>query len=152
VLLRSTTVVPLWSNQATADNLLQSSSDHLDPTPSITPPSTSSPTARTPPRTPTSACRRSPPPQRSLPVRSTPLFGRQTGPSPHRLAPRPLHRRPPAAHLSDFTGNSPVPTGEKASPILSQAERLRWARPLRSGWAEHCRGSPNEQCCMLFSL
>jgi hypothetical protein len=34
----------------------------------------------------------------------------------------------------------------------SQAERLRWARPLRSGWAEQCRGSPNEQCCLLFFL
>jgi hypothetical protein len=37
-------------------------------------------------------------------------------------------------------------------PILSQVERLRWAGPLRSGWAGHCRGSLNEQCCLLFFL
>jgi hypothetical protein len=38
----------------------------------------------------------SPPPQRSLPMSSSPLFGHQTGLSPCWLAPRPLHRRPSA--------------------------------------------------------
>jgi hypothetical protein len=44
--------------------------------------------------------RRSPPAQRSLPVSSSPLFSRQTGLSPCRLAPRPLHRWPPASRIS----------------------------------------------------
>jgi hypothetical protein len=60
----------------------------------------------------------------------SPLFGRQTGPSLRRLALRPLHRRPPFASRSDFTGKSPVPTGEKATPVSSRAKRLRWAGPL----------------------
>jgi hypothetical protein len=80
----------------------------------------------------------------------SPLFGRQTGLAPCRFGLRPLHRRPPAAGRSDFVGKSPVLTGEKASPVSSRAKRLRWAEPLQSGWAEHCRGSPNEQCCLLL--
>jgi hypothetical protein len=44
--------------------------------------------------------RRSPPPQRSLPVSSSPLFGSQTGLSPCQFAPRPLHHRPLAGRIS----------------------------------------------------
>jgi hypothetical protein len=60
---------------------------------------------------PSLPCRRSPPPQRSLLMSSSLLFNHQNGPSPRRLAPRPLHRR-----LLDFADNSPVRTGEKTSP------------------------------------
>jgi hypothetical protein len=90
---------------------------------------------------PSLPCHRSPSPQRSLLVSNSPLFGRKTGPSPHRLAPRPLHRRTPPASRPDFTGNSPLPTGEKVSPVSSRAKRLRWVGPLRSGWTEQCRGT-----------
>jgi hypothetical protein len=62
----------------------------------------------------------------------SPLFDCQTGPPPCRLALRPFDHRPPAASRPDFAGKSPVPTGEKASPVSSRAERLRWAGPLRS--------------------
>jgi hypothetical protein len=44
--------------------------------------------------------RRSPLPQRSLLVSSSPLFDRQTGLSPRRLTPQPLHRRSPAGQIS----------------------------------------------------
>jgi hypothetical protein len=155
LLLRSTTAVPLQPNRATTDNPLQPSSDSLNPTPSTVPPSASSSTARTPPVTPTSTCRRLFPPPIPSAVEKTSsellpslqLLNRSiTPPACSPATPLPPTDRP------DFVGNSPVPTGEKASPVLSRAERLRWARPLRSGWAEHCRGSPDEQCCLLFFL
>jgi hypothetical protein len=56
--VRTTAAVPLQLTRATADNPLQPTSDRLEPTPSTAPPSTSSPTARIPPVTPTLACHR----------------------------------------------------------------------------------------------
>jgi hypothetical protein len=52
---------------------------------------------------PSLPCCRSPSPQRSLLVSNSPLFSRKTGLSPHRLTPRPLHRRPPADRISPAT-------------------------------------------------
>jgi hypothetical protein len=47
----------------------------------------------------------------------SPLFGCQTSLPPCRLALRTLHRRPSAAGQPNFTGKSPVPKGEKTSPV-----------------------------------
>jgi hypothetical protein len=58
--------------------------------------------------------RRSPLSQRSLSVSSSHLFGCQTGSSPHRLAPRPLHRRPPVGFHRQLTGAD----GEEGLPCF----------------------------------
>jgi hypothetical protein len=54
----------------------------------------------------------------------SPLSSCQTGPSPRRLALRPLHRRPPAIGRPEFNGKSSVPMGEKTSLVSPRAERL----------------------------
>jgi hypothetical protein len=80
----------------------------------------------------------------------SPLFSRQSGPPPCRLALRALHHRPPAGRI--LPASHRCRRGRKPPLALPQAKRLRWAGPLRSGWAEHYRGSPNEHYFLLFFL
>jgi hypothetical protein len=65
----------------------------------------------------------------------SPLFGRHTGLPPCRLALRPLHHRPTVAGRPNFTGTSPVPMGEKTSPVFSRKADMGWASPIRMGRA-----------------
>jgi hypothetical protein len=109
---RFTAIAPSCApSLSTIDSPLQPLSDRLNPTPSIVPPSTSSPTARTPQVTPTPACRR--PSPATDPLRYGWAIQWAPAPSPPppcRLAPRPLHRRPQAISVD----------GEKSSPVFGQ--------------------------------
>jgi hypothetical protein len=77
--------------------------------------------------------RRSPPPQRSLPVSPSPLFGSQTCPSPHRLTLRPLHCRP----LAEFHQQVVDADRGEGMPcfVSGRKAEMDWASPLWMGRA-----------------
>jgi hypothetical protein len=79
----------------------------------------------------------------------SPLIGHQSDPPPCRLALRPLHRRPPAAGRPDFVGKSPVPTGEKTSPVAASGRKaeMGWASPIRMGRATVGAAQMNNAFC-----
>jgi hypothetical protein len=70
----------------------------------------------------------------------------KSGPPPSWLAPWHLLPRPLAAGRPDSVDESRASGEWGGSPISSQAERTKWARPLSLGWAERHRGhSPLQQ-------
>jgi hypothetical protein len=69
-----------------------------------------------------------------------------------RLAPRPLHRRPPPAGRLDFASRPPVPMGAKTSLVFASGRKaeMGWAHPDPNG-PSHCRSSPSAQCRFIIS-
>jgi hypothetical protein len=113
------------------DSPLQPTSDRLDPTPSIASPSTSSPTAQTPPVTPTLACCR--PFPTAIPLHHREAF--QWAP------PLYLATNPVCHHTSLLPGHSTADHRPLADRILPASRRCRWGRepPLVLPWAESMR-------------